>query len=116
MSTPLSGNLLESVSDRRAARAHQRYRRSLLPARSLPRLVRELARKRRELAALAVAVVLKVDPVVGIDVLGRNVVALLQEPHQHKPRLPLLARRRLGNVWIVAHEFHADRVGLDHAA
>src|SRR5262249_35683821 len=82
----------------------------------LSRLVGELARERRELAAFAVAAILEVDPVVGIDVLGRDVVALLQKAHQDEPSLHLLARRGPGDIGIVADEFHTDRIGLDHAA
>src|SRR5215510_15100721 len=57
----------------------------------LSRLVGELAREGRELAAFAIAAILEVDPVVGIDVLGRDVVALLQKAHQDEPSLHLLA-------------------------
>src|SRR5262245_4220418 len=93
-----------------------RTRYALLATRPLARLVTELARKRRQLAAFAVAAILEVDPIVRIDVLGRDVVALLQKPHQRQPGLRLLARRRLGDIGVVADEFHPDRVGLDHAA
>src|SRR5260221_532851 len=51
--------------------------RSLFAARSFTRLVAELARKRCQLAALTVAAILKVDPIMRIDVLGGDAVALL---------------------------------------
>src|SRR5262245_65235823 len=70
----------------------------------LSRLVGALAREGRELAAFAVAAILEVDPVVGIDVLGRDVVALLQEAHQGVPSLHLLARRGRGASGIVADD------------
>src|SRR3989442_1626370 len=79
-------------------------------------LIGERAGEPGELAALAVAAILEVDPVVGIDVLGRDVVALLQEAHQAEPGPRLLGCRGLGHVREIADELDADRVGLDHAA
>src|ERR1700737_1751122 len=81
----------------------------------LARLIGERARERGELAALAIAAILEVDPVVGMDVLGRDVVALLQEAHQAEPGSRLLGRRGLRHVGEIADELDADRVGLDHA-
>ena len=49
----------------------------------------------------------------GVDVLGRDAVAFLQEAHQDQPGPCLIGRRRLGDVRIVAGEFDADRVGLE---
>src|SRR5262249_37275144 len=69
----------------------------------------------RELAALAIARVLKVDPVVGEDVLGWDAVTLLQKTHEDQPGLDLLRRHRLAHVGKIAGEFDADGVGSDDA-
>src|ERR1051326_9214240 len=47
-----------------------------------------------QFAALAIARVFVVDPVVGVDALGRDAVALLEEFHQQQARPELLGRQR----------------------
>src|SRR5260370_30330846 len=54
------------------------------------RLMGELAGQCGQLAALAIAVILIVSPVVGIDALGGNFVPLLQKSHQEEPCPDLL--------------------------
>src|ERR1700688_3277664 len=50
-------------------------------------LIRQLSRRLRQVAAFAIARILIVDPIVGVDVLRRDSVALLQERHQPQPSL-----------------------------
>src|ERR1700722_5073751 len=78
------------------------------------RTITELPRQSGKLAALAIALILKIDPVVRVDVVRRYAIPLLQKRRQQQPRLLLLRRDRLGYVRIIADEFDANRVGFDH--
>src|SRR5205814_10320415 len=61
-----------------------------------------------QFAALAIARVFVVDPVVGVDALGRNAVALLEEFHQQQARLELFGRQRRPHIRRVSVEFDAN--------
>ena len=69
-----------------------------------------------ELATLAIAVVLVVDPVVGKHALGRYPVTLLKETHQNERSGELFRGRGFAHVWIISDELDADRVRPDHLA
>src|SRR5262249_37071248 len=77
---------------------------------ALARSITELARRERQLAALAVPRVFEIDPIVRVDVLGRDAVALLQERQQREPRTHLRRRHRLRDVGKVANELDPERV------
>src|SRR6267378_6758401 len=78
------------------------------------RLLSPLPCQRRQRAALAIACVLVVDPVVRIDPPDRNAVTRPQYPHQNPPRRDLRLGRAAHYVGIIAGEFHADRIAADH--
>src|SRR3984957_6014526 len=78
------------------------------------RTITELARQSGKLTALAIALILKIDPVVRVDVVRRYAIPPLQKWRQQLPRLLLLRRDLFGEIRIVADEFDADRVGFDH--
>ena len=69
-----------------------------------------------QLAALAIAVVFVIDPVVRIDVFRRNAISLLKEAYENEPGRDLFRRRRFRHIRVIAHEFDADRVGLHNVA
>ena len=80
----------------------------------LRRAITQLPRQSRKLTSFTITLILKIDPVVGIDVVRRYAVALLQKRRQQQPGPHLLSRDRFGDVRIIADEFDANRVGFDH--
>src|SRR5581483_5544656 len=74
-----------------------------------PTLRSPLARQCRERAALAITLVLVVDPVVRVDALQRNVVTRAQDLHQNPPRIDLRLRCGARHVGIIAGELDANR-------
>ncbi|ABE38713.1 hypothetical protein RPD_1476 [Rhodopseudomonas palustris BisB5] len=75
---------------------------------------RRVARQFRQFAAFAIARVLVVDPVVGVDAVGRDVVAGAKYPHQNAPCRDLRRGGGRGDIRIIAGELNPDRIVADH--
>src|SRR6202035_990786 len=78
--------------------------------------IAELTGYRGEFAAFTVPPILEVNPIVSIDVFGRNPISLLEKGRQQQPSSHLLGSGRLGNVRKVADKLHADRIRFDNRA